>query len=38
MEYNVQGSINNWLNMFLMHRKMKTVVEGEQSDFEVGAI
>jgi hypothetical protein len=32
MEYNVQGSINNWLNMFLMHRKMKTVVEGEQSE------
>ena len=24
--------INNWLNMFLMHRKMKTVVEGEQSE------
>ena len=30
--YGIRGSINNLLNMFLMHRKMKAVVEGEQSE------
>jgi hypothetical protein len=30
--YGIRGPINNWLNMFLMHRKMKAVVEGEQSE------
>ena len=29
--YGIRGPINNWLNMFLMHRKMKVVVEEEQS-------
>jgi hypothetical protein len=29
--YGIRGPINNWLNMFLTHRKMKVVVEGEQS-------
>ena len=30
--YGIRGSINHLLNMFLMHRKMKAVVEGEQSE------
>jgi hypothetical protein len=30
--YGIRGPINNWLNMFLTHRKMKVVVEGEQSE------
>jgi len=30
--YGIRGPINNWLNMFLTHRKMKAVVEGEQSE------
>jgi hypothetical protein len=25
--YGIRGPINNWLNMFLTHRKMKAVVE-----------
>ena len=30
--YGIRGPINNWLNMFLTHRKMKVVVAGEQSE------
>ena len=30
--YGIRGPINNWLNMFLTQRKMKAVVEGEQSE------
>ena len=30
--YGIWGPINNWLNMFLMHRNMKAVVEGELSE------
>ena len=30
--YGIRGPINNWLNMFLTHRKMKAVVEGKQSE------
>jgi hypothetical protein len=30
--YGIRGPINNWLNMFLPQRKMKAVVEGEQSE------
>ena len=30
--YGIRGDINNWLNMFLTQRKMKVVVEGEQSE------
>ena len=30
--YGIRGPINNWLNMFLTHRKMKAVVEGELSE------
>ena len=30
--YGIRGPINNWLNMFLTHMKMKAVVEGEQSE------
>jgi galactokinase/mevalonate kinase-like predicted kinase len=30
--YGIREPINNWLNMFLTHRKMKAVVEGEQSE------
>ena len=30
--YGIRGPINNWLNMFLTHRKMKAVVEAEQSE------
>ena len=30
--YGIRGPLNNWLNMFLTHRKMKAVVEGEQSE------
>ena len=30
--YGLREPINNWLNMFLTHRKMKAVVEGEQSE------
>jgi hypothetical protein len=29
--YGIPGPIHNWLNIFLTHRKMKVVVEGEQS-------
>lgn len=31
-EYGIRGPLNNWLNMFLTQRKMKVVVEGEQSE------
>ncbi|VDI11554.1 Hypothetical predicted protein [Mytilus galloprovincialis] len=31
-EYGIRGQLNNWLNMFLTQRKMKVVVEGEQSE------
>jgi phosphomannomutase len=30
-DYGIRGPINNWLNMFLANRKMKVVVEREQS-------
>ena len=30
--YGIRGPIKNWLNMFLPQRKMKAVVEGEQSE------
>jgi Na+/serine symporter len=30
--HGIRGPINNWLNMFLTQRKMKAVVEGEQSE------
>ena len=28
--YGIRGPEDNWLNMFLTHRKMKAVVEGKQ--------
>ena len=31
-EYRIRGPLDNWLNMFLIQRKMKVVVEGEQSE------
>ena len=30
--YGIRGPINNWLNMFLTHRKMQAVVEEEHSE------
>jgi hypothetical protein len=33
--YGIPGPINNWLNMFLTHRKMEAVVEGGGQSEEV---
>ena len=31
-EYDVRGSLNKWLEMFLIQRKMKAVIDGEESE------
>jgi hypothetical protein len=31
-DYNVRGSINRWLEMFLTQRKMKVVIDGDESE------
>jgi len=31
-DYGICGPINNWLNMFLANRKIKVVVERQQSE------
>jgi len=31
-DYGIRGPINNWLNMFLANRKIKVVVERQQSE------
>ena len=32
VEYDVRGSLNKWLEMFLIQRKMKAVIDGEESE------
>ncbi|VDI49914.1 Hypothetical predicted protein [Mytilus galloprovincialis] len=31
-EYGIRGPLNKWLEMFLTQRKMKAVVDGEESE------
>ena len=31
-DYGVRGSINRWLEMFLTQRKMKVVIDGDESE------